>query len=87
MSTSHHSIEFVSNQNNLPLLYAFVAYLNFDFILPKLYRTFKDLKEYVVSMKGEKDSGSDDGKAEIPKVSLLDAKNFEESVKTGNLYS
>jgi len=46
-------------------------------------RTFKDLKEYVVSMKGEKDSGSDDGKAEIPKVALLDAKNFEESVKTG----
>ena len=38
-------------------------------------------------MKGEKDSGSDDGKAEIPKVALLDAKNFEESVKTGNLYS
>merc|ERR1719458_2406777 len=34
-------------------------------------------------MKGEKDSGSDDGKAEIPKVALLDAKNFEESVKTG----
>ena len=61
--------------------------MNFDFILPKLYRTFKDLKEYVVSMKGEKDSGSDDGKAEIPKVALLDAKNFEESVKTGNLYS
>ena len=38
-------------------------------------------------MKGDKDSGSDDGKAEIPKVALLDAKNFEESVKTGNLYS
>ena len=38
-------------------------------------------------MKGEKDSGSDDGKAEIPKVALLDAKNFEESVKTGNSYS
>merc|ERR1712183_571794 len=46
-------------------------------------RTLKDLKEYVVSMNGEKNSGSDDGKAEIQKVTLLDAKNFEESVKSG----
>ena len=82
-STSHLNIKFL-----LPSIILFCAcksYLNFDFILSKLYRTFKDLKEYVVSMKGEKDSGSDDGKAEIPKVALLDAKNFEESVKTGNV--
>jgi len=47
------------------------------------YRTLMDFKEYVVSMNDDKNSGSDDGKAEIQKVTLLNATNFEESVKSG----
>lgn len=48
-------------------------------------RVFKDLKEYVVSMKGEKDTGSDEGKIpdDTVKVTILDANNFEASIKTG----
>jgi len=47
-------------------------------------RTFKDLKDYVVSMKGEKNTDSEDGNVdETPKVVLLDTKNFEDSIKTG----
>ena len=49
-----------------------------------IFRTFKDLKDYVVSMKGEKNTDSEDGNVdETPKVVLLDTKNFEDSIKTG----
>ena len=54
-------------------------------ILPCINRTFRELKDFVVSMKGEKEESSDDGKIpkEVAKVTLLDAGTFEESIKSG----
>lgn len=47
-------------------------------------RTFKDLKDYVVSMVGDKAVSSEDKvEDETPKVLILDTKNFEDSIKTG----
>jgi len=47
-------------------------------------RTFKDLKDYVVSMVGDKAASSEDKvEDETPKVLILDTKNFEDSIKTG----
>jgi len=46
-------------------------------------RTFRELKDYVVSMKSDKDEAASEGEAEVAKVAVLDAKNFEDSIKTG----
>ena len=47
------------------------------------YRTFRELKDYVVSMKSDKDEAPKEGEADVAKVTVLDAKNFDDSIKTG----
>merc|ERR1712168_520756 len=46
-------------------------------------RTFRELKDYVVSMKSDKDEAPKEGEADVAKVTVLDAKNFDDSIKTG----
>merc|ERR1739845_169379 len=50
-------------------------------------RTFRELKDFVVSMQGEKDTGSDDGKVPVEDkplpVGMLDADSFDASIKKG----
>ena len=36
-------------------------------------------------MKSDKDEAASEGEAEVAKVAVLDAKNFEDSIKTGKL--
>ena len=48
-------------------------------------RTFRELKDYVISMKSDKDEAPKEGEADVAKVTVLDAKNFEDSIKTGKL--
>ena len=55
----------------------------FNLILP--YRTFRELKDYVVSMKSDKDEAPKEEEADVAKVAVLDAKTFEDSIKTGIL--
>ena len=47
------------------------------------HRTFRELKDYVVSMKSDKDEAPKEGEADVAKVTVLDAKNFDDSIKTG----
>ena len=60
-----------------------MPYTLFNLILP--YRTFRELKDYVVSMKSDKDEAPKEEEADVAKVAVLDAKTFEDSIKTGML--
>jgi len=46
-------------------------------------RTFRELKDYVISMKSDKDEAPKEEEADVAKVAVLDAKTFEDSIKTG----
>ena len=66
---------------------AFLGYSSHLIIILFTSRTFRELKDYIISMKSEKDEASDDGEGEAApaSVAVLDGKNFEETIKTGRL--
>ena len=49
------------------------------------HRTLSEFKDYVVSMKSDKDAAPEGEKADAAPatVAVLDGKSFEESIKTG----
>ena len=54
------------------------------YCLINLHRTFREMRDFVNSMKSEKDMGSEDGKVkDAAKVTMLDAKTFEDAIKAG----
>ena len=61
------------------------AYYSSYIVKSNPYRTFRELKDYVISMKSDKDEAPKEEEADVAKVAVLDAKTFEDSVKTGNL--
>ena len=64
------------------LIIAFQIFIN---VLCYFYqRAFNELKDYVVSMKSDKDEAPEEKADAAPaNVAVLDGKSFEESIKTG----
>ena len=80
----HHHIDGHTNNFQSIRIIFFVSNFIFNITLDSFtHRTFRELKDYVVSMKSDKDEAPKEGEADVAKVTVLDAKNFDDSIKTG----